>query len=265
MSWLPSASTTEAEAGNREAGRRASRLPVVALRVALAFVFAHEPRVGVSHVDLFVGLRRGRGRLRLGVFGAAFAAGARGHFALVCAALARGAGLGARFELRAGGVHFPKQLFAPGDFRRELLRVRILAVARLGLREQFAHVEPQLCAQLARAGVGDVLVLGGAGFEVRAVQAHAAQLEQLQLARQFQHIDKRAGHRLQVVAPESADRVVIGMRVGAQVAHGHVAVGGPLNAPAAEEAVGVAVDEQREHQVRRELLVAAALVIDREG
>jgi len=58
---------------------------------------------------------------------------------------------------------------------------------------------------------------------------------------------------------------MVGMLAGAEIAHGHVAVGGPLNAPAAEEAVGVAVDEQREHQVRRELLVAAALVVDREG
>ena len=55
------------------------------------------------------------------------------------------------------------------------------------------------------------------------------------------------------------------MRVGAEVTHGHVAVGGALNAPAAKSAVGVAVDEQREHHRRRELRVAAAAVVDGES
>ena len=55
------------------------------------------------------------------------------------------------------------------------------------------------------------------------------------------------------------------MRVGAEVTHGHVAVGGALDAAAAEGAVGVAVDEQREHHRRRELRVAAAAVVDGEG
>ena len=90
-------------------------------------------------------------------------------------------------------------------------------------------------------------------------------LSSFAFAGQLEHIHTRTGHRLQVVAAEGAERVVIGMVVGAEVTHGHVAVGGPLDAPAPEEAVGVAVDEQREHQVGRELLVAAALVIDREG
>jgi hypothetical protein len=58
---------------------------------------------------------------------------------------------------------------------------------------------------------------------------------------------------------------VIGVRVGAEITHGHVAAGCPLDAAAAEEAVGVAVDEQGEHHRRRELRVAAAAVIDGEG
>ena len=55
------------------------------------------------------------------------------------------------------------------------------------------------------------------------------------------------------------------MRVRAQVAHGHIAVGRALDAAAAESAVGVAVDEQGEHHRRRERRVAAAAVIDGEG
>ena len=55
------------------------------------------------------------------------------------------------------------------------------------------------------------------------------------------------------------------MLVGREVAHGDVAVGGALDAAGAEEAVGVTVEEQRQHHVRRILLVAAALVVDGEG
>src|SRR5260370_42004142 len=51
----------------------------------------------------------------------------------------------------------------------------------------------------------------------------------------------------------------------AEVAHRHVAVGRPLDAAAAEDAVGVRINEQREHHLRGKLLVAAALVVDGEG
>jgi len=101
-------------------------------------------------------------------------------------------------------------------------------------------------------------------FEALALRCVPSRLTQPSLssfafARQLEHIHERAGDRLQVVAPEGADGVMVGMLAGAEIAHGHVAVGGPLDAPAAEEAVGVAVEEQREHHPRRELLVAAAL------
>ena len=119
--------------------------------------------------------------------------------------------LSARARARASSCAQAASIF-PSSFSRRAIScgsfcfVRILAVVRLGLREQLAHLQPQLLAQLDRAGVGDVLVLGGAGFEVRAIEAHAAELEQLEFAGQLEHIHKRTGHRLQVVAAEGADR-----------------------------------------------------------
>lgn len=53
--------------------------------------------------------------------------------------------------------------------------------------------------------------------------------------------------------------------VGAEVTHGQITVGGAFDAAAAEETVGVAIDQQREHHVGRVLLVAAALVVDGEA
>ena len=55
------------------------------------------------------------------------------------------------------------------------------------------------------------------------------------------------------------------MSVGGEVAHGHVAIGGPLDAAGAEDAVGVAVEEQGQHGVGRILGVAGALVVHGEG
>jgi hypothetical protein len=55
------------------------------------------------------------------------------------------------------------------------------------------------------------------------------------------------------------------MMARAQIAHRHVPVSGPRDAPAAEDAIGVAINEQREPHVRRELTVATTLFIDGEG
>ena len=55
------------------------------------------------------------------------------------------------------------------------------------------------------------------------------------------------------------------MVVGQEIAHGHIAVAGPFDAAGTENAIGVAVEEQRQHDVGRILGVAAALVVDGEG
>jgi hypothetical protein len=110
-----------------------------------------------------------------------------------------------------------------------------------------------------------MLVFGGAGFDLRAVQADGAQLEQLEFAGQFQHVHEGGGDGGEVLATEGADRVGVGMLVGGEVAHGDVTGGGALDAAGVEEAVGLAVDEQRQHHVRRILLVATAFGVGGEG
>jgi hypothetical protein len=52
------------------------------------------------------------------------------------------------------------------------------------------------------------------------------------------------------------------MRVGANVAHGHVLPCGVFDAARTEEAGGVAVNHQAEHHLRRILSVAGAAVVD---
>ena len=79
-----------------------------------------------------------------GALRGAFACGSRGDFAFVFKSLPLRPGLGARLQVRAGLIHFPQQLFAPGDFLRQLLWIVVFPVARLGLLQQFLHVELQL-------------------------------------------------------------------------------------------------------------------------
>src|SRR5438309_10120848 len=66
-------------------------------------------------------------------------------------------------------------------------------------------------------------------------------------------------------AAAHANGVVIGMSVGRQIAYRHISVSGPFNAPGTENAVGITVNEQRQHQMGRILLVATPFVVDRKG
>jgi hypothetical protein len=61
--------------------------------------------------------------------------------------------------------------------------------------------------------------------------------------RQFQNCDKTIRYCSEVLPPERADRIVIGMRVTRQVPCSNVPVGGPFNATRREDAVRIAIDE----------------------
>lgn len=138
--------------------------------------------------------------------------------------------------LRCG--HLAEEFLAPGDFVGEFLRVFVRAVGLLGLGQRRIHVEAQLGAQFLGALVGEIFVLGGAGAQVRAVDADGAELEQLHLAGQFKHLDEGGGDGCEVLTTEGANGVVVGMGVAAEVAHGDIAGGArwmrrELNRPSA--------------------------------
>jgi hypothetical protein len=64
----------------------------------------------------------------------------------------------------------------------------------------------------------------------------------------------------QAFPPELADRVGMGPR--RQVADRHVTMGGSFDLARGKQTVGVTVDQQRQHHVERELLVAGAPMVD---
>jgi hypothetical protein len=65
-----------------------------------------------------------------------------------------------------------------------------------------------------------------------------------------------------LLPPKGANRIVIGMRVGAQESHRHVLMGAALNLPAGENPGRVAVNQQTQHHRRRILFVARAALVD---
>ncbi len=108
------------------------------------------------------------------------------------------------------------------------------------------------------------MVDGGVGFDVRAVYGDVPELEEFEFFGQFEHADKGFAEGVEVFAAELADGVVVGMGVAGEVTHGKVTMGGILDLARGEEAVGVAVDEQRKHHMWRELPISRAAMVDLE-
>lgn len=187
------------------------------------------------------------------------------EFALVFRALQRGTGLRAGFDFGARFGQLRLALLPPLDFcgDRESVLERG-AVGVLGFAQQLLDFQIQFPHHLPGTGVADRGVFTGAGQHLGPVDGHGdpADLEHAALRGQFEDLGEAAREQLAVNAAEGADRVVIGMRVRAEQPDRDVLVSGALDFPAGEEARGVAVDKQAEHQARRILRIAGAALVD---
>src|SRR6187200_2856373 len=104
-------------------------------------------------------------------------------------------------------------------------------------------------------------MLAAIGLQACAVDGNCPDPQQPKLLRQFQNPQKTRAKCLEVLPPELANRVVIGVGVARQIAYRKVVVSSRLDAPAAEDPVAVAVDQQRQHHPRRELRTAATALV----
>ena len=68
-----------------------------------------------------------------------------------------------------------------------------------------------------------------------------------------------------VLAPEFGDPIVIGMAVGGDEAHRHIAVGRLLDAAREENTAGITINQKRQHHPRMLLRLAASRPADAEG
>ena len=150
-----------------------------------------------------------------------------------------------------------------GGNRQAVLQGR--GVGLVGLGQEFGDLSVEGAQGFFGVAVAHGGVFARVGQNLRAVDGHR-NLPDFQHAAQcgqFQDLREGAGEQRAVLAAESAKRVVIGVRVGAEQAHRDIFVTGALDLAARKHAGRVTVDEQTEQHPRRILLAAGAAFIDR--
>ena len=105
-------------------------------------------------------------------------------------------------------------------------------------------------------------VLAGVGHDFGAIDGDGAGFEEFEFAGGEEDFEEGFLNEGAVFAAEGAIGIVVRMGVGADEADGEVLTGGVFDAAGAEEAGGVAIDEEGGHHGSRELGVAGAAVID---
>ena len=93
-------------------------------------------------------------------------------------------------------------------------------------------------------------MLARVGADLGAVQRNVAELEQLHLPREHQHLHEQRLDFLQEAPPERGERVMVGVRVGRHVAKRHRVVGRALDLAARMHTVGITVDQQPQQNRR---------------
>ncbi len=117
-------------------------------------------------------------------------------------------------------------------------------------RQQVLDFLAQLRLDLVGMPPRQRLVLARVGSDLGAVQRNVAELEQLHLARQHQHLHEQRLDLLQKAPPERGQRIVVRMRIGRHKAERHRVVGRALDLAARMHPVGIPVDQQSQQHRR---------------
>ena len=217
----------------------------------MAPALAHQRTVRIRQVDLRLRLRRCRRRGDVSALARSRTPLPRRHLALVLRSLRVRTRLRPPFQFRARTVQLRPQRLPPRQLLRQTLRIRrVVRVGLLRLIQQPLDLDSQLLAQRPRPVVAEAVALVRVRVHLRAVHAHRPNTQQLQLLRQQQYLQERRRHRIEVAAPERADRVVVRMTVRRHVPNANVPIRRPLDPTRAEDPVRVAVHQQRQHHPR---------------
>ena len=229
-------------------------LRVVALLKAPARC-RHDARVRIGEIDLVAGLgtalRRAR-RLAAGFLaGAPGVVLARGELGLVLGLFGCQALGGARFDFSLRLRDGLQACLAPPQLLGNIQPLgQWLRIGALGARQQLLDLGQQLRLELLGMPVRQRAVARGVGVQLRAVQCQRAELEQLHRLGDEQHLHEQRLDLGEESLAERAQRVVIGVAVGRNVAKCQRLVGRRLDAPARIGPARIAVDEQREQHRR---------------
>ena len=238
------------------------RLGVARLAALVAPALAHQRTVGIRQVDLLLVPRLLCRRLDRPPLARALALLPRLHLALALLTFRVRARLRPTLQLRAGLVQLRLRRLPALQLLRQTLRLRRgVRVVPLRTIQQALDLNPQPLAQLPRAVVADAVAPVRVRVHLRAVNAHRPDTQQLRFLRQRQHLRERRRDRIEAVAPKRADRVVVRVAVRRHVPNPNVPAGRALDPPRTEDAVGMAVNQQRQHRPRVALRRARAPLV----
>ena len=114
-------------------------------------------------------------------------------------------------------VNMESGLVKPQAARASVRQSTSSAILRFRRGRQPLHFLAQLRLDLVQVRVGQRLMPAGVGLDLHPIERDIAQLEQLQLPRQQQHLHEQPFQFGQEPAPERGQRVMVGMRVGREV------------------------------------------------
>ena len=176
---------------------------------------------------------------------------ARLHLRFIVGLLAGIALGGARLDLRLGLPDRCQTFFTTRQFLRDAHALgQRLGIGGLGASEHFLDFGFQLRLDLLRMPVGQRAMARGVGVNLGAIECDGAQFEQLHLPGNDQHLHEQCLDLFEKALAEGAQRIMIRLRVGGNIAKGDRIVRRRLNAPARIHARGVAIDEQAQHHCR---------------
>jgi hypothetical protein len=176
------------------------------------------------------------------------------------------AGVGAHLHLGLRALELGFALLAAlhfGGNRQAVLQGR--GVGLVGFGQQLGDLQIERAQRFLGVTVAHGGVFARVGQDLRAVDGDR-DLTDLQHAAprgQFQDLLEGLGQQRTVLAPESAERVVIGVGVSAEQTHRDVFVTRALDLTARKHPRRVTVDEQRQQHPGRILLAAGAALVDR--
>jgi len=137
-----------------------------------------------------------------------------------------------------------------------------LRIGLFGLAQQLFDLEIELGFRGFQLVLVEGAPFGCLRVQFRPIQADRAHLGHLELPGRAEDMRKGVVQQGSVFAAKFADRVVVGVMVGRQVAHREVLVGQRFDLARAEGAGGVAVDEHGQHHRGRILRAAAVAFVD---
>jgi len=229
----------------------------------------HDTAFGISVVILVFGgggfihgSGSGRG-FATGLFPTGFTGGPLGEGGGASGFFKGGGFAATRFDDFAGGFELGDAVLTPDDFTLD--GEAILqggAVGGFGFDEELGDFGFKQGHDFAGFTITVGGVLAGVGHDLGAINGDGAQFEEFEFAGEEEGFEEGFLDEGVVFAAEGADGIVVGMGVGADESDGEVLAGGVFDAAGAEQAGGVAINEEGEHHGGRELGIPGAAVVD---